>query len=175
MFEIIDNFLDKDYNEFLQGLMTTNSGFEWRYAPTSCEYGSLESPIEGFESVGDFQFNHVFLNDRVWRDQHLVEPLLNKLNPKALVRVKANMITQRENPKVSGWHRDPIEHSEFDGEPMIALYFVNDNDGYCLLEDGTKILAKANRLVKFSGDIMHTAVGQSNTKVRTVININYFN
>ncbi len=47
-------------------------------------------------------------------------------------------------------------------------------DGYTEFEDGTKVECVANRLVWFPSDIKHRGVSQLDTKVKSVINLNYF-
>jgi len=49
---------------------------------------------------------------------------------------------------------------------------MNDNNGFTLLEDGTKFYSKANRLVIFD-NVSHTDVTQTNTEERIVLNIGF--
>ena len=56
----------------------------------------------------------------------------------------------------------------------VALYSVNDNNGYTLLtETKEKIYSKRNRIAFFDEDVIHQSAVQTDTNVRLNININY--
>ena len=57
---------------------------------------------------------------------------------------------------------------------MVAIYYVNSNDGYTEFEDGTRIETIENRLLVFDSSLWHTGSTCTNAKVRCVINFNYF-
>ena len=65
-----------------------------------------------------------------------------------------------------------------EGKPVpfmtTGIYYVNGNDGYTEFETGDKVKSVANRFVKFPSDIKHRGVSQVDTKVRCVLNLNYF-
>jgi uncharacterized metal-binding protein len=51
--------------------------------------------------------------------------------------------------------------------------YLNDNDGYTLLEDGTKIEAKSNRIVIFDGTTQHCGTTCTDENKRITLNLNY--
>ena len=56
-----------------------------------------------------------------------------------------------------------------------CIYYVNTCNGYTEFEDGTIVESVANRMAVFSSSILHRGVTQTDTKVRCVINCNWFN
>ena len=57
---------------------------------------------------------------------------------------------------------------------MVAIYYVNSNDGYTEFRDGTKVESIANRLAIFPSTMEHTGSTCTNTKFRCVINFNFY-
>ena len=96
-----------------------------------------------------------------------IQPIIKKLEPLSLVRIKANC--------------NPISNKlvEFDKHPdqffkcKAAIYYLNDNDGYTMIED-KKIESKANRIILFDADEEHYGTNSTNCNNRMVINFNYF-
>ena len=107
------------------------------------------------------------------KNQSVVEPMIQTLNPSAIIRVKANLSTRSETHRIGGWHTDQ-EFADITGKEMTAVYYVNDNNGWTEFEDGTKVESKANRIVCFPNDTKHTGFSQTDEKIRVVININYY-
>ncbi len=124
----------------------------------------------------DYQFTHIFFDQsQLSANFSLVQPILQKINPKALVRIKANMSTKEESSRLGGWHYD-MQYQ--DGTPWTdnttAVYYVNDNNGWTEFEDGTKFISKANTFVCFPNDLKHTGFSQTDENVRVLINFNYY-
>ncbi len=165
MFEIKDNYLSKNDNLILQSIMESNE-FPWFFVkkkvnndPTVYPDGDL------FQS----QFEHLFyiknnVNSNFFK---YVEPLLDKLKPKALIRIKANLNPPSEKIKESAYHID----QEF--KCKVAVYYVNDNDGYTMIGK-EKVLSKKNRIVLMNSDVKHFGTNSTNCNNRMVINLNYF-
>ncbi len=97
----------------------------------------------------------------------IIEPILNKLKPLSLIRIKANLNPISEKILKSSYHTD----QKF--KCKIALYYVNDNNGYTLIEE-EKILCKKNRMVLFNSNVKHFGTNSTNCNNRMVINFNYF-
>lgn len=116
---------------------------------------------------GNFQFVHFYYWEHEWRDDvSTLQPILSKLNPYAISKVKANLLTPTEKVKVNGWHVD-VPSNKF----TTCIYYVNDNDGYTEFEDGTKVESKANRIVLFNSALKHR--GTTSTERRIVVNLNF--
>ena len=99
---------------------------------------------------------------------HLLKPFIGRLNIKSLIRIKANLY-----PNVGVQKEDPM-HIDYPFEHRAAILFINTNNGYTKFEDGTKVEAIANRLVKFDAWKLHCSSRCTDAKVRLNINFNYF-
>ena len=174
MIKIIDNFLDKDTNKKFNSILTGNK-FNWHICKEMVEgddsnWFFYHTGIEhGKKATSEFVYEQIFL------------PLINGvfycrfmpskyklLQPDELCyRAKINYYPLNERFKKSMWHKD------FHYEHMVAIYYVNSNNGYTELKDKGKIESVENRLVIFPGDIEHRAIGHTDTNARLNINLNY--
>lgn len=158
--EIIDNFLKKeDFGSVKDNLLGYH--FPWFYS---------KKTIDENEDLFSFQFFHIFYSNYSVQSQmfSLIYPVIEKINPLALIKVKANLGTITDSQRMGGWHCD------FEGiSCKTAVYYVNTNNGGTRFEDGTFIDSVENRLVVFDNEMRHTSVSQTDTQVRSVININY--
>ena len=80
-------------------------------------------------------------------------------------------------------------HIDFDFPHIASIYYVNDSDGDTIfynqktydtnqidnldLQEYKRVTPKANRLVIFEGDIVHTGSSPVNSKKRILINSNF--
>ena len=55
-----------------------------------------------------------------------------------------------------------------------SIFYMNTTNGPTILEDGTEIECRANRLVSYPTDTQHAAVLCTDAEYRVVINLNYF-
>ena len=82
-------------------------------------------------------------------------------------------LTFGPNTKTFGQVMDygkPIKHM-----PLItSIFYMNTTDAPTILEDGTEIECRANRLVSFPYDTYHAGVLCTDQQYRIVINLNYF-
>jgi hypothetical protein len=158
-YNLIDNFLPEEDLKRIQDIMLTGSDFSWYYN---------EQIIS--KDIGDehFQFTHTFYKNWNWQSNGaLIEPLITKINPKAWIRIKANLKTRQNKVVEQGWHTD------FEFPCTTAIFYLNDTDGYTVFEDGTKIDCKANRLVEFDSHNKHSGTSHTDAKVRVLLNMNY--
>ena len=82
-------------------------------------------------------------------------------------RIKANLYTNQGKQIKHNFHIDTEQ------KHIVALYSVNENNGYTELETGEKIKSKRNRLTIFDGSIKHKSVTQDNTNFRINYNFNF--
>ena len=66
-----------------------------------------------------------------------------------------------------------LDYPSFDKKFKILLYYINTNNGGTEFANGDFAKSVANRAVIVDGDIEHQTVGQTDTDVRIIININY--
>ena len=91
-----------------------------------------------------------------------------KLDYLTLIRVTCNLLTKREKPIVCSFHTDYN-----DSRSTTAIFYLNTNNGYTEMKNGTKIKSVKNRFIEFSSPEEHRAIGQTDEPRRIVINFNY--
>ena len=97
----------------------------------------------------------------------MMDPLLAKLQPRSLMRIKANVYFWKDKFIEHGYHID------FPVDSTTAIFYANTNNGYTKFEDGTIVESVANRVVTFPTLTRHTSVNQTDEAYRIVINCNY--
>jgi len=160
---IFDNYLNQDEFNKIKNIFIDNEKFPWHYTP------GIAYPNE-VKKTDRFQFfNLMYRNDVGVKSEyydHLM-PLLNKINAKEILRVKANLGTRTTTHIEGGMHTDSkMKHT-------TAIFYLNTNNGYTMFEDGQKVDSIENRLVTFDSTIMHSGFSQTNTNIRVVLNLNY--
>ena len=144
----------------------------WQYCPDIINYD--DSPRTEDEKLQQWQLVHIFcLANQFSPWYHHLKPLISAINPIAIWRIKANLSVQQKTITEGGMHIDGAEKLKYTNM-MTSVYYVNSNDGYTKLEDGTKIESIENRLVTFNTNVQHTGSTCTDSKVRVVINLNYF-
>lgn len=164
-YKIIDNFLPQEaFLEVQRNMLGPH--IPWAYNSFIVKDGST-----AVEELHNYQFTHTFykLHNATTDWINVIAPVLDKIQPSALVRIKANLMPRTDIHVLHEYHYD---HDYFDGK--IALFYVNTNDGYTIFEDGTKIESVENRLLIFNGDILHTGTTCTDQKVRCVINFMFY-
>lgn len=169
-YEIIDNFLSEDEHIFLiekfVGIGFNTGSVNWFLNNLITNSTLVE------ENHNLYYFTHLFYQEqKIYSDlyENLIGNIfLKKLDVKSLIRAKGNLYPRAHKLTEHGYHKDfPFEHKG-------AIYYINSNDGYTILEDGTKIESVANRLLKFDASKPHTSTDCTNDKYRVNINFNYF-
>ena len=162
--KIIKNFLDKDFFKDLQNLIT-QSEFPWFQRKTMVE-GTTDN-------LG--YFTHSFYNNnRINCDTYFryIIPILNKLNLKAVVEVRANL-----TPSVFFKDENSDFHIDNNFNCKTAILYLNDCDGGTELKINDKIIfikADANKMLVFDTGVLHRAVTSKKEPIRYIINFNYF-
>lgn len=159
---VIDNYLGSEQYELIKH--TLMGDFPWYY-------NDYKVGDEAFDDKNNYQFVHMFYNDYTITSQYwqVILPIINKINPAAIVRVKANLNPNTDTPVLFAFHTDT--NIKFKGK--TAIYYVNTNNGHTVFKDGTKIESVANRMVIFDNNILHTNTTCTDQKVRCVLNFNY--
>jgi hypothetical protein len=162
--KVIDNFLDNnDYDLLKEVFMGGNA--PWYSGKILNEEDANKSKLP---YDYNHQFVHVFYSDFSPQSNliQIIEPIIKKIDPVAIARIKANLLTKTDKILEHGYHTD---YSNL----TTAIYYVNTNNGYTLFEDGTKIESVANRLVEFDSNLRHTGTTATDEPFRIVINFNY--
>lgn len=167
-YKVIDNFLPQGISEDIKSVMSgqhhdlTPERFYWHYN-ADVTGGNEDNPY-------DFQFTHMFFyrHKILSNFTFLLDPILDLLEAKAIVRIKGNLLTRTPEHYETGYHVD------YKFPCKTAVYYVNTNNGHTQFQNGKKVEAVQNRLLLFDSQEPHTSVTSTDTKARMVINFNYF-
>lgn len=159
-YEIVDDFLPEKEAKNIKNIMMSPE-FAWFFQ----SYVSRKDEISN-----DFYFTHTFYKDYKVNSNlfSITIPLIEKIQPKSIVRIKGNLYPNTNTLIKNNMHQD----CEF--EHKAAIYYINTNNGYTGFKDGTKIESVENRIVFFDGSILHHSTNCTDQKIRVNINMNYF-
>tara|TARA_B100001996_G_scaffold228330_1_gene175916 strand:- start:682 stop:1230 length:549 start_codon:yes stop_codon:yes gene_type:complete len=163
MIDIIDNYLPEE--EFFRVFNHMKEHqFDWH----------LSTIVNRDGVPGNMQLCHSFHNMHQHKPSTfgIVVPVLRKLNPIALMRIKANLSLATKEVEVGRLHIDIVDDDTPDCVRTSILY-MNTNDGYTVFEDGTKVESVMNRFVTFPHTLKHAGTTCTNAPFRMVINFNY--
>ena len=199
MHKVKDNFLNAESFSMLEDYMMPyghtirqhvssqsnngNDNVTWSFClgMSVKEADSKEMPkeitdIEKLETINDKLFQHVFIKGGYQStDIQYLDHLLATIDPLAICRIVANFTLPQKENRRSLFHidYDPAETSN-SRSMTTSIFYMNSTDGPTLLEDGTEIECRANRLVTFPNETRHAAVLCTDAPYRVVINLNYF-
>ena len=71
------------------------------------------------------------------------------------------------NHEYGGYHFDPYMKGK------IAVYYINNNNGWTQFKNGDRVNSIQNRMVIFDPRLEHSSVTCTDKKRRLVINFNY--
>jgi len=159
--KIYKNYID---NQSFQNIKETMSStyFPWYYNEGVVREGDEQAQlIHTFFDKDKNYVNSDYFN--------LLQPIIQKINPFVLLRVKANLSLKTDNPIEQGFHTDFPKGKNI----TTALFYLNTNNGYTLFENGKKVQSIENTFVEFKGEIGHTGVTSTDILNRLVLNFNY--
>jgi len=156
------NFLEKEDFLNLKDLMFGHD-FPWYFCP------------EVVDDEKYFQFTHIFYNEHKINSSlfNFIIPILNKIKPIAILRIKANLLYRTEKIVEHGMHTDYDLYKKF-SNIKTAIYYCNTNNGYTKFKDGTKVKSEENKFIEFDLNKEHTGSSCTDEQRRIVINFNYF-
>ena len=159
---IVDNFLNQEEFDPIADLIVNN--FQWKY----------DNFVDYADDKDKFQFTHSFYKDFeiVSPFHETLKPIWNRIRPREIYRVKANLLTRTPQIVENRFHTDNPEISGVIPY-TTSIFYLNTNNGYTEFEDGTKVESVANRFVSFPMDMKHRGTSCTDEKTRVVINFNY--
>ena len=162
MYQIIDNFLTQD--KFLKVKKSIlNPEFSWNISPC------VSNTNENLKTTSSYYFTHLFYSGLYVDTQAVVlMDILNQLEVKSLVRIKANLYPCTD---VIEYHS---KHIDFNHPHKGAIFYLNTNDGFTILEDETKVESVENRILLFDASKPHNSTTCTNDKCRVNVNFNFF-
>ena len=160
---IIDNYLPLDQFASIKDLLM-GVNLPWFYSETVTDNDNHNLQLDPYYFTHKFHLNYTINSTHY----STLVPLITKIAPKSIIRIKANLYPNMGKEIENDWHTDlPFQHKG-------AIFYINDNNGYTILEDGTKIESKANRILFFDPSKQHKSTHCTNAKSRININFNYF-
>ena len=163
-YKITDNFLDTGTFNTLSNELLMPS-FPWY--PSSIDAEEHEG-----NKLRNMQFVHYFYENNMAMDGcNILFPLVKKIDPLAVLRIKGNITLQHDTQLKHNLHVDITNTTN--PTVMVSIFYMNTNNGWTEFEDGVKIHSVANRLVTFPIYIKHTSVSCSDQTYRMVLNLNY--
>jgi hypothetical protein len=198
-YNVIDNFLAKQDLVNLQNIVLGND-FPWFYQtgvayegstnvanvnkhiselykggiianPTLDEFNQfvdkkdIKNEWEFFLSHSIYGNNVIQTHTNIWS---FLTPVFEKLGLKSLIRIKANCYT-KSYPLI-----EHDLHKDFDYSHNGCILSLNTNNGYTLLEDGTKIESVENRALFLDAGELHASTSTTDTERRVNLSLNYF-
>ena len=164
MYKVIDNFLPEEDLIKIEDVILRSIDFPWYYQP------NISFDEKKSKSVLFYLIHMFYSNYRPSSNYFpLIVPLVNRLEPKALIRVKGNFYPNQGIQDLDEMHQDyAFKHKG-------AIFSLNTCNGGTLLKDKTLIESVRNRILLFDPSELHDSIGcTDNTKARVNININYF-
>jgi|TARA_A100001391_G_scaffold201287_1_gene187924 hypothetical protein len=157
--EVIEDFLPQDAFTNLQKFVMNNS-FPWFYQ---------DFVIDEKDPLDNIFLAHLFYKDNRPNSEFydmVCRPFLDRLKPKAIIRIKANLyLNQQKIIK----HR---MHTDFEYPHKGALFFFNTNNGKTIIED-QEIESKQNNIVLFDSSKPHASTTCTDKKARVTLVFNY--
>ena len=162
MHKILDNALPQEEFENIKNFML-NPNFPWNLTPV------VTNEKENLPVTASYYFSHLFWSRFYAEAQAQVfSPILNVLEFKAMMRIKANLYPSTETII----HHD--DHIDYEFPHKGAIFYLNTNNGLTVLEDGTEIESIENRLLIFDPSKPHHSTTCSDDKCRVNVNFNFF-
>lgn len=183
-YEIIDNYLEEDDFLTLQEWMlppyitgkniSQDIELPWIYGGDILQPGTPGmKEFSPKDQLQQWQLVHVFQYGPDHSPYYkVVKGLLKKLDPMAVWRIKANLSIQQSHITEAGMHIDPpakTKHTTM----ITSIYYLNTNNGYTKLEDGTKIPSVDNQILFSDGSKKHCSTTTTNSTARFNIVINF--
>lgn len=165
--KIIDNFLDEESFSKLKDSIFSEQ-FPWYW----CDNTVDKKDDNRCDLLDNYQLYHNFFHYNIPCSDYMeiIYPVMDalKIEPWNCIKVKANLNPRTSKIVEHGFHVDVLL------KVKTAVLYFNDNDGYTLFEDGTKVESVENRILIFDSDIRHSGSSCTNQSKRVVLNLNYY-
>ena len=161
MVNTIENFLPlNEFQEIKKNL--TSDVFPWYYKSKLNRYHADDDTF--------FYFTHNIFTKTASSPmfENIDKIFSDKLNVKQYLRIQCNFYCKTSTLE---YHH---KHIDFDFEHKGAIFYINNNDGFTVLEDDTKIPSKENSVLFFNPSKKHCSTSCTNAKGRINIIFNYF-
>lgn len=162
---IIDEYLDRNIFLTIKAAIEDIS-FPWERSLI------LKNPPDDLDPACNIQDIHGFFlqNSKLQymsKKFDIVKPVINKINPINLIKVKVNRTNRRDLHVKYGFHVDTQRVGA-----TTAIFYLNNNNGFTLFDNHEKVCSIENRMVLFDSARRHTGVSCTDADFRLVLNIN---
>ena len=157
----VTNFLDKDKSQSILDYMTSVR-FPWLYMNCSTEIGD-----------GNSMFNNTLYSNNQENKYYkfVCKDLIEKICPKQIFRIKANLTTNVDTYKNMFKYHTDFENIN---NGLTSIYYVNTNNGGTEFENGKFVKSEKGKIVTFPMNTKHKTIAHTDfSYARIVININY--
>ena len=167
--------------DFVRNTVTEVEAAEALYNEKHCIDESQLMSSKHLDHITDIKkldpINNLFLCHTFWVPSfqserlNILNPILSRIDPLAIFRIQANLTLQQKEKRRTEFHVDSLVGA---GSMTTAIFYMNTTNGPTILEDGTEIECRENRLVTYPFDTLHAGVLCTDQPYRVVINLNYF-
>ena len=164
--KVHNNFLEKKDFKNIQSLLISDN-FPW--------YFNKRKVVNDFDKIFNFQFTHIFYKDFEIKSNYfeVLRPLINKLKPISIIRVKVNLTTPYTQIVSHAFHTDINQVQNRDKDIKVGIFYINTNNGKTIFSNKTEIESIENRFIEFPISEIHAGTTHTDTKSRIVLNINW--
>jgi hypothetical protein len=157
--KIIDNFLNEEEFDIIKKTIL-GEDFPWFFID------SVGTPTD----FSDAYFIHTFYQNFSFNSNFstILQPLLKKLDVKALIRCRALRYVGKEK------FIEHAKHTDFNFSHNVCVFYINTNNGFTRLHDGSCVNSVENRALISDGSMEHNSSNCTDTNSRLVFTINYF-
>lgn len=162
---VLDDYLDHDVFLSIKASIDAPS-FPWEKSMILKGPPAHIQPADNLQSIHGFYLRNArarFVSPHF----AVIRPIIEKLKPAHLIKVKINKTTRKGRHIEYGLHVDTKRVSA-----TTAIFYLNTNNGYTLFEDDSKVFSVANRMVMFDAATQHTGASCTDADHRLVLNIN---
>jgi len=163
---ILDDYLDQALFLSIKASIEAAS-FPWEESMILSKKASAHLlPAENLQQVHGFFLRKPGIHYKSV-DFDIISPIVERLNPVELIKVKLNRTTRKNRHIEYGLHVDTRRTGA-----TTAIFYLNSNNGYTLFEDDEKVYSVANRMVLFDSVKLHTGASCTDAHSRLVLNLN---
>lgn len=166
-YKIVDNFLsEEDFNN-LKNFMIFSGNLDWYTRIGVSDKGNSDG----------FFLTHIFYNNfKPTSDKfEILFPLLRKIDPLSLIRIKANFYPKSSEIVHHDFHVDFLSSSDSPISCKGCLFYLNTNNGKTIFENGVEVDSVENRALFFDPAIYHKSTTCTDDTIgRFNINFNYY-
>jgi hypothetical protein len=198
----LENILPKFYANDLEAILCGEE-FAWFYVPGTDSIYFTDSTTaikdtKTTETDDTFQFCHSFFNnnrpaskyyDLIYPIVYYISEISNKDYTNKIRRIKANLLTNRNNVKNNAHHFAHVDEPSVYNESYLSfLYYVNESDGDTFFFEEfwknpqpskltlqKRISPKKNSGILFNSSQYHASSSPTKSKIRCVINFVFDN